>query len=217
MRSIIWDFGGTLFDTYPDLDRALCHAVFADDATEHLLQVGRLTRVSTGHAVRELSRRFGVAEQDLLQALADVKNVWRTEPAPLMEGACEVMHTVHTAGGLNLVATHRDRGSAEQLLQARGVHVDDMICAPDGFPRKPDPTMHQELLRRHGLDPEDVGAVGDRSADAQAAAGAGVRAFLLLSPGIDLNADGAEAIRSLREILTWLERPQQDSNLQPTD
>ena len=217
MRSIIWDFGGTLFDTYPDLDRALCRAVFADDATEHLLQVGRLTRVSTGHAVRELSRRFGVAEQDLLQALADVKDAWKSAPAPLMEGASAVMKAVHAAGGLNLVATHRDRASAEQLLQARGVHVDDMVCAPDGFPRKPDPTMHQELLRRHGLDPEDVGAVGDRSADAQAAAGAGVRAFLLLSPGIDLNADGAEAIRSLREILTWLERPQQDSNLQPTD
>nr|WP_106507999.1 HAD hydrolase-like protein [Brachybacterium timonense] len=217
MRSIIWDFGGTLFDTYPDLDRALCRTVFADDAPEHLLEVGRLTRVSTGHAVRELSRRFGVAEQELRQAQADVKDAWMSEPAPLMEGACEVMHAVHTAGGLNLVATHRDRASAEQLLQARGVHVDDMVCAPDGFPRKPDPTMHRELLRRHGLEPEGVGAVGDRPADAQAATGAGVRPFLLLSPGIELRADGAEPIQSLCEILTWLGRPQQDSNLQPTD
>ena len=217
MRSIIWDFGGTLFDTYPDLDRARCRAVFADDAPEHLLDVGRLTRVSTGHAVRELSRRFGVTEQDLRQALADVKDVWGSEPAPLMEGACEVMHAVHTAGGLSLVATHRDRGSAEQLLQARGVHVDDMICAPDGFPRKPDPAMHRELLQRHGLEPEGVRAVGDRPADAQAATGAGVRPFLLLSLGIELRADGAEPIQSLCEILTWLGRPQQDSNLQPTD
>ena len=56
-----------------------------------------------------------------------------------MAGAAEVMAAVRRGGGLNLVATHRDRASAENLFHALGVQVDDLVCAPDGFARKPDP------------------------------------------------------------------------------
>ena len=54
-----------------------------------------------------------------------------------------------------------------------------MVCAPDGFPRKPDPTMVQLLLQRHGLDVDDCIFVGDRLIDAEAAHAAGMASALL--------------------------------------
>jgi HAD superfamily hydrolase (TIGR01509 family) len=210
MRSVIWDLGGTLLDTYPDVDRMLSWAAFGTVTRETLIEVATLTRVSSSHAITELSRRHDVPEQELRDAYDALENHWRRDPAPLMEGAREVIEAVHAGGGLNLVATHRDRGSATVLLDALalelGDEVDDLVCAPDGHPRKPDPRMNLLLLERHGLAPGDCVAVGDRTADVRAAAAAGIEAALLATPGIPLDAAGATRIGDLRELLPLLTR-----------
>ncbi|GAB2607900.1 HAD family hydrolase [Pseudactinotalea suaedae] len=205
IRSIIWDFGGTLVDTYPDVDRALARAAFADDDEQHLAEVAALTRISSGHAIGELADRTGVAEDVLRAAYDGVKELWQHTPAPVMPHAREVMAAVTEVGGLNLVATHRDRGSAEQLLRATGLAVDDMVCAPDGYERKPSPQMVQVLLERHRLAPAEVIAVGDRPGDAEAARAVGVTGLLLVTPGIPLALPAnLPQIASLRELLPML-------------
>lgn len=209
MRSVIWDLGGTLVDSYPDVDRALAVAVHGEDAVgeAELHEVAGLTRVSSGHAIETLARRHGVPETRLRTAYERTKKTWRTDPPPAVAGAHEVLAAVTAAGGLNLVATHRDRESATQLLRTLGLDVDDMVCAPDGFARKPDPEMPLELLRRHGLDAADVLAVGDRPGDVAAALAAGVPGVLLETPGIPLDAPDARRITDLREVLGILGLP----------
>ena len=205
MRAVIWDLGGTLVDTYPDVDRALARAIQDPPSDALLHEVALLTRVSSGHAVSTLAARHAVPEPQLRAAYESTKEQWRTDPAPVMAGAREVIAAVHEAGGLNLVATHRERGSAAALLAALDLRLDDMVCAPDGYPRKPDPAMHLALLARHGLAAADCLAVGDRSADVEAAAAAGVRAVLLQTPGITLEAGrAAERIDRLEQLLALL-------------
>ena len=110
------------------------------------------------------------------------------------------MSAVRRGGGLNLVATHRDRASAENLFHALGVQVDDLVCAPDGFARKPDPQMNLVLMERHGLDPSEVIAVGDRPIDIDAARAAGIEGFLLSSEPYP----STTTIGSLTELLDRL-------------
>lgn len=201
MRSVIWDLGGTLLNTYPDVDRTLCEAVHGDVTDEHMVEVARLTRVSSGHAIEELSRRYGVPASRLREAYDELKERWRDEPAPLMDGAREVMDAVAADSELNLVATHRDRDSATVLLDGLSLMVDDMVCAPDGHPRKPDPTMIELLLQRHQLAAAECVAVGDRPADVEAALAAGVPGVLLETPGIPLQAPaGARRITALEQL-----------------
>lgn len=207
MRNIIWDLGGTLIDTYPDVDRALAQAAFGDTSEQSLAEVAALTRVSSGHAFAELARRTGVAEADLETAYDGVKEYWQHSPAPVMAGAREVMAAVAAGGGLNLVATHRDRASAEQLIAATGLAVDDMVCAPDGYDRKPSPALVEALLQRHRLDPAEVIVVGDRPADLEAGRAAGVDGALLVTPGIPLDAGGARRIGDLHELLPLVADP----------
>lgn len=206
MRTVIWDLGGTLVDTYPDVDRALATAVSGgQDPSDALLEeVARLTRVSSGHAIDTLAERHGRSTATLRSAYETTKELWLSSPPPLMDGAQEVMAAVRALGGLNLVATHRDRDSATQLLHTLGLPVDDLVCAPDGFPRKPDPALVLELLRRHELAPEDVLAVGDRPGDVLAARAAGVRGTLLETPGVPLEAPGAERVTALTGVLALL-------------
>lgn len=211
MHSVIWDLGGTLVDTYPDVDRALASAVSGDGrppTQAQLDEVARLTRVSSGHAIEVLAERHGRPAEALRDAYEATKELWRTSPPPVMPGAQEVMEAVRRLGGLNLVATHRDRDSASQLLHTLGLRVDDLVCAPDGFARKPDPAMMHELLRRHRLATPDVLAVGDRPGDVLAARAAGVRGLLLVTPGVPLEAvddlEGSERIGALEELVPLL-------------
>lgn len=208
--SIIWDLGGTLVDTYPDVDRALVQALEEPLTPARLHEVALLTRKSSAHAISVLAERYGVPEETLQAAYDATKEIWRVQPAPVMDGAREVLAAVHAGGGLNLVATHRDRHSALTLLEGLDLDVDDLVCAPDGFPRKPDPAMHLALLERHDLEPAAVLAVGDRPVDVAAAQAAGIRGVLLGTPGVPLHAAGARRIDGLRELLEDLPAGERD-------
>ena len=204
MRAVIWDLGGTLVDTYPDVDRALASTIDPRPGPDLLHEVAQLTRLSSSQAIRTLAARHHVPERRLRIAYEVTKLHWQEHPPPAMDGARELLEAVHRAGGLNLIATHRERGSALALLEALALPIDDLVCAPDGFARKPDPAMALALLERHGLEPEECLAVGDRPADVEAAAGAGVRAWLLTTPGIPLEAPGALRTDSLRALIPRL-------------
>ena len=207
MRHIIWDMGGTLIDTYPEVVRALSRAAYGDTAPSHLREIGALTQYSIAHAIESLSVSREVPRADLERAYEELKTRWRTRPAPVMDGARELIARVWEKGGLNLVATHRDRASATMLVTVLGLDLDDMVCAPDGLARKPSPEMNLLLARRHGLDPAQVLCVGDRPIDAVAAANAGMNAALLVSPGTVLTlrdaVDGTAVVASLRDLIPF--------------
>ena len=209
MRHIIWDMGGTLIDTYPEVVRALSRAAYGDTAPSHLREIGALTQYSIAHAIESLSVSREVPRTDLERAYEELKTRWRTRPAPVMDGARELIARVWEKGGLNLVATHRDRASATDLLRALDLTVDDMVCAPDGIARKPSPAMNLLLAERHGLDPAEVLCVGDRPIDVMAARAAGMAASLLVRPGTSVtlpdDAPGALVVASLRDLLALLD------------
>jgi len=207
MRHIIWDMGGTLIDTYPEVVRALSRAAYGDTAPSHLREIGALTQYSIAHAIESLSVSREVPRTDLERAYEELKTRWRTRPAPVMDGARELIAQVWEKGGLNLVATHRDRASATMLVTVLGLDLDDMVCAPDGLARKPSPEMNLLLARRHGLDPAQVLCVADRPIDAVAAANAGMSAALLVSPGTVLTlrdaVDGTAVVADLRDLIPF--------------
>ncbi len=207
MRHIIWDMGGTLIDTYPEVVRALSRAAYGDTGPSHLREIGALTQYSIAHAIESLSVSREVPRTDLERAYEELKTRWRTRPAPVMDGARELIARVWEKGGLNLVATHRDRASATMLVTVLGLDLDDMVCAPDGLARKPSPEMNLLLARRHGLDPAQVLCVGDRPIDAVAAANAGMSAALLVSPGTVLTlrdaVDGTAVVADLRDLIPF--------------
>lgn len=198
--NIVWDMGGTLMDTYPSVDAMLARVAGAHGLEVDPAEVTRLTRTSIASAIEALAERAGVARDPFDRAYADLKESWVGDPPPVMEGAREVMDRIRGAGGLNLVVTHRDRTSAEDLLRASGLVVDDMVCAPDGHPRKPDPTMYRTIVGRHGLVPQQCLAVGDRPIDGRAARAAGLDTARLETPGIHLEPEDTYTINRLEEL-----------------
>lgn len=200
-RHIIWDMGGTLVDTYPQVDHVIARVGYgtSQPTSAQLSEVVKLRTTSIDHAMTTLSRVYGADVNEMRREYEALKERWKLNPAPVMGGAKKVMAAVRQAGGLNFIATHRDRKSAESLLAGLGLDIDDMVCAPDGFPRKPDPAMLITLLERHHLDPADVIAVGDRMIDVEAAEAAGCRAILF-----DHQGGAPGRIKVLSELIPML-------------
>lgn len=208
-RVLIWDLGGTLIDTYPQVDGAFQRVVIHHGHEISLEDVSALTHQSTQTAITGLSERFGIPAQEFSSAQDRLKRSWETTPPPVMAGAAEVIQAARALGGLNLVVTHRDRASATALIESSGLAIDDMICAPDGFARKPDPQMHSEMIRRHRLDPATCLTVGDRTLDIEASRAAGIDGALLVDPrfATTTNSSAQDAmwtVTALTELTTHL-------------
>lgn len=199
-KHVFWDLGGTLVDTYPALDEALADVARGHGHELPDSDVAVLTRRSTGEAIEALSRRFDIQAAEFEAANDELKRRWTTTPPPRMAGAGELLADISAAGGLNLVVTHRDRASAQSLLKGLGLKVDDLISTSDGFPRKPDAEMYRVMLERHGLDPSECLAVGDRPIDAEAAMGAGIAAAILESPEAPVDDEARYSVAALDEL-----------------
>lgn len=198
--NIFWDMGGTLVDTYPALDAAFRDVVQRHGADIELIEISRRTRLSTGEAISRLSAQFGIAESEFKAVNNQLKKQWESTPPPAMPGVVELMADIRQAGGLNLVVTHRERASAEALIVGVGLQVDDLICASDGFERKPAPDMYLELLHRHGLDATECLGVGDRPIDAVAAHRAGMKAAMLENPELPVEDDADFHVGRLADL-----------------
>lgn len=202
-RHVFWDMGGTMVDTYPEVDRTLAEVIRDAGHAVATEEISRLTRRSTGEAITTLSARFALPAEDFRAAERALKQRWQTDPPPVMAGLHRVLKAVP---GLNLVVTHRDRASADSLLSSLGIEVDDMVCTSDGFARKPDPGMYLELIQRHGLEPRECVGIGDRPLDVRAAQAAGMSAVMLETPGIEMEHTAEVQINYLSEFLPYLRR-----------
>lgn len=204
VRHVFWDLGGTLVNSYPSIRKAFLSVLDGTGTRISESELQKMLNVSIQDTIDTLSSRFGLAPERFDQAYTELKEKWAQGAAPLMPGAVSVMTEIKRMRGLNLVVTNRDELSAKLLVRVTKLRVDDMICASDEMPRKPDPTMHRELLKRHNLDPAECLGVGDRDIDTLAAQAAGMQAVQFVgSPGARVPV-GVPTIGSLIDLHPYL-------------
>jgi len=188
-RYLVWDFDGTLFDTYPPLVRAVERALADAGVSEARVQIERLLSITLADCVATLAVRHGLSAAELDGRITDYYRQATVQETPPFPGAIRVCEGLIAVGGANYLFTHRTRLSLMRLLDAYAMAglFADCLTVEDGYPRKPDPAGFIALLEKHALPRDDVLAVGDRALDIVAGQGAGVRTCLFSaqpSPGI---------------------------------
>ena len=122
IRYIIWDAGGTLFDTYPAVVDALRSGTTSTSAAMH--------RPNGCWRCAASPSRTGCARWRMCSNWT--KRVWRRNtgqvyaaigPAaqPPFPGVRRVCRYICEIGGQNFIVTHRARASLEALLDAHGM------------------------------------------------------------------------------------------------
>lgn len=177
---ILWDFDGTLMDTYPAYARTFKQALDVPQSEEEIFS---LLKVTFGHAFQTL----GLSREQIerLRFLERRLEPEEFKPFPDVE-------KVLAAAELNVIMTHKNREGALKILRAHGLekYFTEIVTADDGFPLKPDPASYRYLHEKYRLDL----AVGDRELDILPAKAIGIKTCLFQNhtPGADYYVDSYE-------------------------
>ncbi len=202
---LIWDAGGTLFDTYPAVVAACGRALASLGHPAPSDWLMGLFRQTTAYALRTVAATYGLDAGEVTSRFEKAYEETEPELQPPFPFVRQVCAYVVAVGGANYVVTHRARASLEGLLVAHELTelFADCITEDDPFPRKPDPASILALLDRHGLTPLQCLAIGDRDLDIAAGVRAGVMTCFY---GTDSHETPADLeITSYERLLAWLQ------------
>ncbi|OIU68559.1 HAD-IA family hydrolase [Rossellomorea aquimaris] len=149
--NILWDFDGTLFDTYPAYTRVLSQ-VLGDEADKQ--EIYDKLKVSFSHAIE-----FYNISAEQVEEIERLKKELSPVDMEPFAGVEEVLKFADR----NVIMTHKDREGVLAILDHYGwtPYFADIITIDDGFPRKPHPAAYNHLHTKNRVDL----AIGDRDLD----------------------------------------------------
>ena len=173
----IWDFDGTLFDSYPQIASAVRDAFGDLGCPVTYEEAYALTKVSVGYALQTLKERFALdlTEEELKTRFREFAQADPCVGSPRpYAGIPDLLKNIVQRGGKHYIYTHRGL-SALKYLEAYSLQnmFADAITGADGFAPKPAPDAVLALISRHNMKKGRVVMVGDRDIDIQAGQNAG--------------------------------------------
>lgn len=210
---VVFDWDGTLMDSEARI--VACMQAAARDAgitepghaeARDIIGLGLTEAIASLFQDQSADTHANIAEGYRRHWLGD-----QLAPAPLFEGASEVVAGLDSAGYLLAVATGKSRRGLNRAFEETGLahHFVTSRCADEAF-SKPHPQMLLDILDWVGVEPARTLVVGDTEYDMQMAANAGTHA-LGVSYGVHaperLLLSGALAcLDDLRDLPAWLAR-----------
>ena len=173
---ILWDFDGTLFDTYPETARSMEQALGERGIKIGYQELYDMMKVSLGKTMSYLADELG-ADEEVFRRYQQIRRAREVQPGVCRpyDGISEILEKVIAGGGYNYMCTHRD-DSALNILKAYKMEnmFREMVTAENHFAPKPDPQGVNYLLDKYGISRSDAVMVGDRELDIGAGKNAGI-------------------------------------------
>jgi phosphoglycolate phosphatase len=180
IRGIIFDFDGTLIDSYEAITESLNHVRQAFGRPAFPLDE---VKGMVGHGLERLIESAIGKEQ-----VADGVKLFREKYATLCESRTKILPQVReTLEELDrrtypmAIATNKPSYFARDILKALEIeHLFAEVLGPNDVERpKPDPEMIEIIMMRLGLGTDEVLYVGDMPLDIEVARNAGISVYAL--------------------------------------
>ena len=202
-RFIIWDFGGTLFDSYPISTIALRQALSERGIDENYGEIMERLKISRRHALGHYMEKYGIdpgLERSFLIYEEQLFHLQR--PNEFVREVCELVMEMN---GGNFIYSHREGTAIKRILELNGMekYFKLVVGKELAIERKPAPDGLIYILKRFSIDPYETLSVGDRSIDVEAARSAGIKACHFNEKGRG-NPGAKYNITSFRELYNIL-------------
>ena len=176
-RYFIWDFDGTLYDTYERIVRAVkkgMDEMGIKAGNQDVKALAKSTLKQACHALAGEDR----AQELLARYFAHAEDEGVETMTPY-EGCEEALKEVVQRGGVNYLYTHRNKTALEALEKDNLLqYFRDFVTDEADFPSKPEPDALNWLIEQHHLERRECVMIGDRSIDVQAGKNAGIAGVL---------------------------------------
>ncbi len=205
VRDIIWDFDGTLYDTYPGISDIFKEALQSLGIEAGKDEILPLLHKSFADVYEYYSKKYSISPDMIRKRFRAEEAKISVVGSPPFKGADEILSLVIERGGSNFIYTNRS-SSIYRFLEHHDFikHFKEIITSDDGFGIKPSPKSINHLIDKYSLERDEVLMVGDRSVDIEAAVNADVKSCYFNTHGlpIDLNVD--IYIESLEELKPYI-------------
>ncbi|WP_407371672.1 HAD-IA family hydrolase [Carnobacterium sp.] len=175
-KHIIWDFDGTLFDTYPVMAKIFKDLLEKEGIEEPLDEIIQHMQVSMSFALVYYEKKYAIS-RDIIERFKMLRKTKGIELAKPFEDIEDICKYIYSTNRKNYLYTHRGK-SALVLLKKYGLYdyFSDFITFDQGFERKPNPNALNFLIKEHAIHLDEALMIGDREIDLLAAKNAGISA-----------------------------------------
>ncbi len=176
-KHLIYDFDGTLSDTYPCFTEAVMQTLKDYGLSDTYESVYAKLKVSVGYTMRCYD--FGVEHAEVRHHFHKIHNELALRIQKPYPEAEEILRYAMAEGHKNYLFTHSGK-IVKVLLEQWGIAdcFEDVIDATMKFKTKPAPDALNYLCEKHGLDPKDCIMIGDRDIDTDCGRNAGMKGCL---------------------------------------
>lgn len=201
ITDIIWDFDGTLFDTYPGTVKAFMYALKDSGIDETYESILNYIKVSEGFAVTHFKELYSLDE-----CFIDKYTLYKKDIKPEMISsfpfAAEVCGQFVSLGVRNYIITHRGDSTLE-FLKYHGMisYFIEVITKQYGFRRKPDPEAFLYLINKYQINKNTALVVGDRECEILSGKAIGIKTCLYNTNNISLTVAPDFYIDSLKDLI----------------
>jgi len=209
IRGIIFDFDGTLIDSYEAIRESLNHAraAFALEP----LPLGKVKKM-VGHGLEQLIEGSIGADRvvDGVRLFREKYETICRERTTLLPQVKETIEELDRRGYQMGIATNKPSYFARAILNALELdHLFEEVVGPNDVEHpKPDPEMLEMVMMRIGLIPEEVVYIGDMPLDVETARRAGLPVYSVATGSADrqelLDARPDRVLNRFGDLLTYL-------------
>lgn len=204
IKHFIWDFDGTIMDTYPGIVRCFKKALgdFGYEASDGELM--QKLAVNIQYTLEYYAELYKIPE------LADHFTKYREaavgEPTNIIPNVEKVLARVREIGGANYIFTNRGETIYAFLerLGLLGEFREIVTSASPEFKIKPAPDSILYLMKKYGGTTEDTVMIGDRMCDLESGYSAGCKTIFLVTPLAPIYPKCDWCINSFEEMLELL-------------
>ncbi len=177
-KHVIWDFDGTLFDTYTVMAKTFQEKLNEMGYNETVDEIKSYMQVTMTYAIEHYKEKYNIDDEFLKDY-----NIKRKEeekryckPFECIEYVCKAIFDNEFN---NYLYTHRGMSSID-LLKKFDLYkyFRDFITFESGFKRKPDPEALNFLIKKYNMNLNEAIMIGDRDLDILAAKNAGIDSHL---------------------------------------
>ena len=193
---LIYDFDGTISDTYPVFAKALIELLNRHDIKGDYKTAYNQLKVSVGYALKQ----YDISDETRKEYKEIHRELAIAEQCAFPE-AEEILKFAKDNGKKNYIYTHT--GSlVHKLLEKMKLtgYFEFVLDGSYGFLRKPAPDALNYLIEKCGIDRSRAIMIGDRDIDAEAAKNAGIAGCLIDSEGYYPDCVTDHYIKSLSEL-----------------
>ena len=198
-KHIIWDYDGTLFDSYPIVAAAFHETLVAYGIDEDINEIYSLMKVTLAHANAHYKAKYNL-DDAFFEQYKNLRTVSDADKTAPFSGAIELCAAICEAGGKNYLYTHRN-DSAIAAIKKYGMaqHFIEFITSRQQFTPKPSPDAVLYLMEKYNIPPDEAIMIGDRDIDIMSGKNAGIFSCYFSDEGESCDVADYN-VRSLSEL-----------------